>query len=185
MHAGACALEDPIAFDLWVAFGPGLEFEARQLLQKANPEMSPAALLKTTREPQGVNGFPSWRSLVGKKSRRGKQRRIEAEQPRCTNPAMDPRTTSDFTDAQSTVCATQGASDVRYAVDGLVGSSAAIPAPRERIEEVAEGLPRRRDRRLRARAPTNVGSTASRARGGPRSPRPTQVARPSSTLRSP
>lgn len=52
-------MEDPIAFDLWAAFGPGMESEVRQLLQKANPETPRFALLKsTTRGTAGREWIP-------------------------------------------------------------------------------------------------------------------------------
>jgi hypothetical protein len=39
-------MEDPVAFDLWVAISPGKKTEAQQLLQRAKPEMPRLALLQ-------------------------------------------------------------------------------------------------------------------------------------------
>ena len=93
-------MEDPIAFDLWVAFGPGMESEVRQLLQKANPEMSRAALLKsTTRGTAGREWIPvveelGWETVQAWKAEADRVGTAEVYQA-----GYDPRTTSDFADA--------------------------------------------------------------------------------------
>ena len=103
-----------------------MESEARQLLQKANPETSRFALLKST--TRGTAGR-EWILVVEELGwERVQAWKADADRaaPRCIKPAMAPRPTNAYTHAQSMVCATQGASDVPYARGGLVGRAASL-----------------------------------------------------------